>query len=685
MEDNAAISRKLREILTSESFEQLEPFKNSQGWAPMSSDDKELLAQLFISQGKRHLANDDLRAQEMFALAEQAAPKSAFIFTEIGNAYAEQALDVDALRLACQSYERASQLKPLSPSVWIGWAKALRHLGDILDDSQYHTQAQKYLDKTAALINVDNVEAKTELSHELGQLWAAQGVNSGEACDFHKAIEAFREAELYGLHTPDFYNDYANALRHLSKLLDRPDLMLQAHTLYKKAYKLDRNNLDTLHNLIDILCILYPQTADEQYYAEAQVYFETIAVLNECGPDFWLLWGSLLAFYGKMNQDIDAIISSIDKLKIAYELDKNSALILVRWAESLRHIGTYDEDIEKLRDAEEKIIRALQINPQSIESWYLYGIILCEIGRYFGEQAYYLEAIDKFRYGLNRDQQNPVMWYGLAQVYLSLGELTGDRSFFEKAGAAFSRSNEFGHTSTPQFWNSWGVTLMKIAETTEDQHLVEEAIGKFEKTIALSERIEAEWLYNYGCAFDFLGDLTGEPEHYEKAIMLLNKVLEIDPEYLPALYNMALAYSHLGETIPDVDCLGRSCEYFHRLLTLEPEDDLAWNDWGTTLLHMAQMLYDPALPQQNHELYDQAEEKFLQSIRLGCTHALYNLACLHSLTSKLDDAMHYIQKAEEHHVLPPVDDLIQDEWLDNLRQTNEFRGFLTHLANKRIS
>lgn len=683
MEDNIAISQKLREILTSEAFEQLEPFKNSKGWEPMSSDDKELLAQLFIGQGKRHLRNQDERAQEMFALAEQAAPKSAFIFTEIGHAYCEQHEYHACLQTACQAYERATQLKPLFSQAWMGWARALRLLGDLEDEATYYDVCQKYLEKTETLIDQGNVEIKAELNHEWGQLWSTQGISSGEACDFHKALDYYRQAEFYGLQTADFYNDYANCLRHLSKLLDREDLLSQALTLYKKAHKADRNNLDTLHNLIDLLCVLYPQTGNFQHYTEALQHFESLAILNENGPDFWLLWGSLLAYQGKMHHDFDAVEASIDKLARADDMEKNNHTVLLRWAESLRILGAHLEDIEKLRAAEEKVLQSIQANPQSMEAWYLYGIILCEIGRYFTDQTFYIEALDKFRLGLSRDQQNPVLWYGLAQVYLALGELTGDRSFYEKAHAAYTRSYEFGTSTSSQFLNGWGVALMKIAETNESQNLVEEAIEKFERTIAIAERIEPEWLYNYGCAFDFLGDLTGEPEHYEKAIMLLHKVLELDPDYLPALYNLALAFSHLGETIPDVDCLGRSCEYFQKLLQREPEDDLAWNDWGTTLLHMAQYLHDPALPEQSLQLYAQAEEKFINAQKLGCIHALYNLACLHSLTSQLDDAMHYIQKAEENHALPPVDDLIQDEWLDNLRQTHEFRGFLTQLANKK--
>ena len=355
----------------------------------------------------------------------------------------------------------------------------------------------------------------------------------------------------------------------------------------------------------------------------------------------------------------------------------------MRWAEALRIVGAQTERIDYLKDAEKKAIQAIEMVPDNIEGWYLIGICLCELGRYFGEESYYLQAMDKLRHALNLNQQDPLVWYGLAQIYIALGDLIGDLAFYEKAVSAFSRSEEFGGLPSPQYWNSWGVSLMKLAETSDRQPFVEEAIEKFEKAIAHSDKIEPEWLYNYGCAYDFLGDITDEIEYYEKAIQLLAKTIELDDEFLPAYYNLALALSHLGEATQDMECFCKASEYFQVLISKDSEDELAWNDWGITLMHLAQIVHEPSLPHQSEELMNQAEEKFLQALRLGCTHTHYNLACLYSLKNDLPLAMQSIEKADENNALPHIEDMMHDEWLDNLKQTRAFRGFLTNLANRK--
>ena len=41
--------------------------------------------------------------------------------------------------------------------------------------------------------------------------------------------------------------------------------------------------------------------------------------------------------------------------------------------------------------------------------------------------------------------------------------------------------------------------------------------------------------------------------------------------------------------------------------------------------------------------------------------------------------MHFLEKADVASALPPLDDLLQDEWLENLRGTPSFRNYISHL------
>jgi tetratricopeptide (TPR) repeat protein len=181
---------------------------------------------------------------------------------------------------------------------------------------------------------------------------------------------------------------------------------------------------------------------------------------------------------------------------------------------------------------------------------------------------------------------------------------------------------------------------------------------------------------------DFLGDYTEDAAYYEKAAEVLSKVLRIDPEYYHARYNLALALSHLGETSSDIHALQKANELFELLLEKDNEDEMAWNDWGLSLLHLAQLIEDPLNTELARKCFEEAENKFLHAAALGFTPAFYNLACLYSLNGNASTAMHYIERAELAGSLPPIEDLMHDDWLYFLRQTPTFRHFLSQLVIK---
>jgi len=269
--------------------------------------------------------------------------------------------------------------------------------------------------------------------------------------------------------------------------------------------------------------------------------------------------------------------------------------------------------------------------------------------------------------------------------YYCVGDLKNDPALIEQSIMYSERAVENSKVVVPQFLNDWGVSLMKMAEITSDKSYLEAAVEKFEMALANftedhPDSFDPEWLYNYGCALDFLGDFYEEASYYEKAIKMLTKFLQIDSSYLHAHYNLASAYAHLGELVGDVDCFHKAIEHFQAFINEDNEDELVWNDYGLTLLNLADLLHDPSLPNLSQVCFAQAEEKFLHSISLGNGNAFYNLACLYSLTEHYPQAIHYMEKAEQQNALPPLDEMMEDEWLENLHQTQEFRNFLTNLA-----
>jgi tetratricopeptide (TPR) repeat protein len=159
-------------------------------------------------------------------------------------------------------------------------------------------------------------------------------------------------------------------------------------------------------------------------------------------------------------------------------------------------------------------------------------------------------------------------------------------------------------------------------------------------------------------------------------------VLTIDADFSQARYNLALAYSNLGEATYDVDSYQRALEHFQVLLEQDPEDENIHLDCGVSLINLAILVHDAHHPERSYILYREAESHLMQSVALGNTQAYYQLVGLYSLTAHFQQAMHYIERAQAFGALPTLEDLLHDDWLEALRQTVPFRQFLNHLSSR---
>ena len=513
---------------------------------------------------------------------------------------------------------------------------------------------------------------------------------SGEAVDFFSALDKFRAAAQQGLQDKRFWNNFGDTLAELSILVNRPDLYHEVIELYRNAVRLD---VDCFEGWLSLACafqILFESYGTDEYYSQAFDAFKMASQLNDNFVILWIKWAHLTALGAKKQHDLSLLKDSCEKYARANECDPNNPQILGLWGEVLLLYGAQTECIESLREAQQKITHSIEINPLSAETWYIYGCCLYEFGRYFSQDNYFFQAIEKFQQGLSIKQTEPLLWYGLAITNYALGDLKNDIVSIEKAVNLFNKVIENkGHNYRP-LWGDWGIALMKLADMTGEGHYATTAIEKFEQVLPAKpeqwdeDSVDLESLYNYGCAHDLLGDLNEDANAYEKSIQALSKVVQIDPDYSPARYNLALAYAHLGELVLDVECFHKSIEQFQILLSQDSEDEQGWCDYGVTLLHLAHLVHDPARPDQIQKLYEIAENKFLQAIALGSTQAYYSLACLYALQSNAESALHFLERSESAGALPCLGDLLQDEWLDDIRGVPEFRQFISRITAKQL-
>lgn len=679
---------KFKTILATNAFDQLTPYTQPHAWNDMSTPERELLGILFVKQGEHQITNGDSKVLESFELASQVAPDSPVVFYRQALVYAAQEQNIRCLLAAKKALEKTLHLDPTHFGAWHSLANVLVKIGLFNDDITYFYQADEKFHEAEHLAKHQHNPVDATLYWHWGVCWYHMGKHSGEAVDFFRALEKFRLAEQQGCDEGGFHNDYGNVLVDLALLVtNRKELFLEAIDHYLCFNRKSLKHYEGWLNLAFTYQRLFELTHLSDYFHEAKECFEMASELNPEEPLIWWRWGELLAKWGKFSQDIDWIHASFEKFERAAALDPDHPQILLRWGEAQMLSGAYLEDLDLLRDAKAKIKIALESVPQEASAWYIYGSCLYELGHYFHSEDYYYQAIDKFQFGLTLKSNHPLLIQGLASAYFSIGEISSSPSMLEKAIEFYARYAELGEPIPSQLLNDWGVCYMKLGEITGDQSSIEAAAEKFEQAInnrleKNHEDIDSEWLYNYGCAMDFLGDFHEEPIYYEKAVQVLFHVIQIEPNFPHVRYNLALALLHLGELNDDIDVLYRSVEVFHDLVQHEPEDDMAWNEYGVALLTLAVLLKDPSHATQAQDLFAQAESKFLHAMALGNVAVYYNLACLYALTGNLSGALHYLEKGEQHDSLPHAEDVIHDEWLESLRHQPGFRALISRLLNK---
>jgi tetratricopeptide (TPR) repeat protein len=678
---------KLKSILESNAFDQLSSYRDPLVWNAMTHDERELLGILFVKSGEHQLLQGDNTVLESFALAAKISPNSPKIFFKKAVAFAAQGQNIRCLEAAGAALEKATQLDPLFMSAWHSWGNVLVRIGVFYEDHSYFQKADEMFAKVESIAKDLGTKVTENLYWHWGICWFHLGKHSGEAVDYFCSMAKFRLEEEHATSGGEFYNDYGNVLIDLACLIGREELFIEAVEHYEKATLLAPVNYEGWLNLACTYQRLYNFSGSRDYFYKAEECFERAIEINPQDPVIWLRWAELDVAAGKVSRDLERLHMSFEKFQQSDVLESGNPFVMLRWCEAQIITASLSENLELLREAQHKITQVLKAIPHHQEVWHIYGLCLNEFGRYFGCEEHYFQAIQKYQHGLEINEENPMILYGMAMTYLAIGDLKNSAEFIEKSISCFMKASAFSKSITPPFLNDWGIALMRLGEMTNERAHIESAAMKFEQAINghlgtnEGEEIELEWLYNYGCSMDFLGDFHDEPIYYEKAVQVLSHVLKLDPDYVYARYNLALALSHLGELNCDVECFYKAIDQFSEVIQFDAEDDITWNDFGLAMLNLAVLTSDPVDSNKAQSCFNQAEVQLQHAASLGSQQAFYNLACLYSLTGKISEAIFYLEKAEHSNALPPADDVIHDEWLDGLRDQPAYRQLISRLLN----
>ncbi len=643
------------------------------------------LAAPLLSRGQMSLLKCDLpQALECFDSASKLDAENPKLFYSQGLSLFEYGScegREKGLLLASKKFKVATTLNPHYFEAWSAWGKTLCALGQAFNEHHYFQRARDHLRKALTLSEGAAKDTLSKIHWDLGITLYRIAQHSGEALDLHHALEAFSLAAGLNETLPfAFWLDYGHAALDFALQVNETRFFTKAVSCYKYALSLNSNSSEGWSYFATALHRLYLTTHDEDHFFQANDCFESATTLQPNDAELWLSWAKFLLESTRRKPEEKRLQSCIEKCSRAYAINDKIPLILAIWAESLALLGDLTDRVELIFDAQDKMNDALDEECDDPEILFSYGMCLNACGRYFSDYDYYYQAIEKFQAGLSIDRTLHTHWHALAVNYTLLGHFEGDAPNLVRAVRFFQKALDLHSCSTTIF--DQAVALSKLGDLTHDESRYNEAIALFERALHMQRNaiyLHPNWLFHYACTLDSLGDFHDDETYYQRAIEIFSHVLMIDPELHEVHHRLSLALSHLGELTHKAEYFYRAIHHYRLSLKHDEENDSIILDWGVTLINLSQHTSDPAEAEQ---FYKDAEHKIIAAAKLGNLQAFYHLSCLHSLMDQKEQAMDYLLKADSHHALPPLEDLLNDEWLEGVRSTPDFRNFLMQLEHR---
>lgn len=651
----------------------------------LPEEKKKELASRYLAEGEMALLQGNLRALPCFEAASNLDGANPMIWHRQGLAFFEYGSEEGkekALLLASKNFKIATQLNPNFFEAWVAWGNVLLQLGKFHEEHHFLIEAKQKYQKALEHVEGQSKETLAELYWDYGIAWSQIAKYTGEALDIRLAIDAFQTAKSYLEDpAPEFYNDCGLAYLEMGLLTNDARLYLEAIDYMKKAVEIRPHYFDGLLSLAEGYCQLYINSAEIAYAQKAFESYASATKIFPKNPESWLGWGQILGEVGKHTKDPKLLRLSIEKCARAAQASPKNPEIIAQWVESLSRLGMETSRLDCIIEAEHKIIKATDRFPDDPELWHAYGISMMAFARYYDELDFYEAAIEKLQNGLSIDRTDPEIWHTLGLVHKQYAELTQDSELIERSCRFLTKAMDL-KPSCPMLLFDAASAMLLQSELLEDLPSLEQAISLF--SLLLQNHKNAllyhpQWLFEYGKALACLGDFTDEEVYYVHAIEVFCHVLLIDPDYPAIHHQSAICYVELGHLSGESEYYQRALHYYRLAQRQDPESEQVWLDWGICLIYLAHHALESSAM---HQLYMDAEIKIQKAGLLGSTQAYYTLAALYSILGRTQESMTLIQRSLELKSLPSLEEILEDEWLENVRGTSAFVQFFNALEEK---
>ncbi|MFY7842413.1 MAG: hypothetical protein ACOVOR_00110 [Rhabdochlamydiaceae bacterium] len=555
-------------------------------------------------------------------------------------------------------------------------------LGCVLLDiaSQYHQSA--ILCEAIEKLEVAKINYKSSKLTKMPTILWKQAIcylrladESKEPSDRQKAVNLLMESSRFFKDDNfPYWEDLVKAYLKLAQQTQKTDFCYEALSVLGKQPL----NSTTWNYRGMALALLFELTEEEDLALQADECF-----MNGQKNRFDFLvqkkWAYLLLQLGAITKKEKYVEAAIEKFsKLSLQNPENQQL-LSSTGEAMALKGLILNDLKLIREGENLCASMAEKQTKNPLAWLSWGISLSHLGLYFNEIDYHFQAIEKFQQGLSLNRKEHVLWHKMAVAYTNLAIKLEDLDLFSK-GVKFHEKAIFLHPIS-RYQIDYAFCLSHLGLFSKDKKILERAIVYFERGFNKKKNIilyETSPLFQYALTIDGIGEFYEEESIYRKAVDILLEIFEMDPDFPHLKYQIALVHSHLADVTACEEDFYKSIHYYKLALKKSEENDQILVDYGVVLISLSQVLNE----EKSSSLLMEAEHKLSLAVKLGNLQALYYLACLYAILKNEHKSLWFLKKSHSYQSLPEIEDLIEDEWLENIKDAPSFNLFLRDIKNQ---
>ena len=521
----------------------------------------------------------------------------------------------------------------------------------------------------------------------LARAWHVSGRTSGEPLDFQHALKCYERLQsLKGMASED-WSELGRILQVMGRSTgDRLWVERSLHAFRSALEKaespepeLGRAWLGLAHSAL----LLFELSGVVSSLQEALDAYHEAVQHDPLNPQVWVESAQLHWIAGAALRERRLRDLALQQIQRAVEIAPDH--IRARcWAVQLH--GTYGverDDLSSLSESQRHLAWLETHAPDHPGTALASGVYLESRARYFEDDEPLEQAIAAYKKACERSPSDPQAWMELAAATYLLADVRHDGALLELGLQAIERAHALRpwHMETLR---QLSVGLIRLGQASRSQETLERAIAILEGILTKHDDSSgpSEWRYHLGCAYDFLGEITLDVRHFEKAVEWLQAAYQSDSKKPGWRLNLAQSLIHYGEVSGQIEPMMLALEHLQAVSQVESEAPIVWLEWGQALLSLADMMHDPAQMDLHGLLLREAEEKLMRAAQLGEGVANFFLGCCYSLAQQPQLALDALLKAQQLRALPPLQELVQHDWLSALQGEPGFQQLLVELDDQ---